>query len=56
MGEIVQLISMILEFFMAFKEEGSDDYEASFFKISKRYFTGDFAYDLFILIPWGLLG
>lgn len=46
---------MVLEFFMAFKEEGSDEYETNFHKISKRYLTGDFAYDLFILIPWGLL-
>lgn len=47
---------MILEFFKAFKEEGSDEYEVNFHKISKRYFETDFGYDLFILLPWGFLG
>lgn len=50
------MVSMIMEFFMAYKEEGSDEYETNFDKIYKRYLFGDFAYDLFILIPWGLLG
>lgn len=55
-GEIFMLINTILKFFEAYKQEGEDVYELSLSTIMVHYFKGEFKYDLFVLIPWGLVG
>lgn len=41
---------------MAYKEEGNEEFEKNFFKISNRYIKDKLKIDLIILIPFGLLG
>ena len=55
-GEIIQFLNIIVNFFVAYKEEGDDKFEQNFSKISLKYLNGPFLTDTLILIPFGLIG
>ena len=55
-GELCQLVNIILNFFKAYHEEGNEDFEMNFFKISDRYIKEELKTDLLIFIPFGLIG
>ena len=47
----------MLKFFKAKKKEGDEeDYIFKLEMLSSLYFKGDFMYDVFLTIPFGLLG
>lgn len=59
LSETGKLIDIMLQFFKAYKvqgRDGADTYEMNLLKIVTHYLKGDFIYDFFILIPWGLIG
>jgi hypothetical protein len=55
-GELCQLVNIILNFFKAYTEEGNEDFEMNFFKISDKYIKEELKTDLLIFIPFGLIG
>ena len=55
-GELCQIVNIILSFFLAYKEEGNEEFEMNFFKISGKYIKDRLKIDLIILMPFGLLG
>ena len=54
-GEFISSLNIFFSFFLAYKDEGSDVYETDPKKIRARYIKNELVWDLFILIPWGLL-
>jgi len=55
-SELVALLSMVINFFLAYKEEGSLNFETNQRKIAMNYLKGRFRLDIIVFTPFGLLG
>lgn len=57
--ELVILISILINFFVTYKIEGTNthsrEYETDFRRIWRRYLYGDFPVDIFVWLPLGFL-
>lgn len=54
-AETVCFSDMIIHFFLQELDEQGDSKQETLVVIANKYFKGDFRFDLFIFIPWGLL-
>jgi len=55
-SELVAILSMVIHFFLAYKEEGSLNFETNQKKIAMKYLKGRFRLDIIVFTPFGLLG